>query len=227
MSTTTPARTLPLTLSEALRPATLIVGWALAAGLAAALVIVIPTAFGRIHPDALVTTALAAAGAAFGALHGAVLARLANGGGRGRPLVRFLAALATALLGIGVAALAGGGLAISAAVARAGLTSGWVLLAVGILGSLAVVGWSSVAGWRAFESAYHRWPEHRLGARLLIGAFVLIVAALTLLRPVLPWTEIQVRPLALVVLAALATLWIALPAVVVGLSLARRPAIGD
>lgn len=202
--------------------AMLVASWTLAAGLAAGTLIAGFVAAGLLHPDGVIAVGVALLGSAFGAVHGVVLGRLGRAPGPGSGGWRD--GLASGLAAVVAAPAAATGslwLEVSAATAGAGSGLGWAGLIVGGLLSLGIFAWATILGWRAFERAYARWPDHRLGGLLVGGAFVLLAGAFLLLRPVLPGTALQVSPLGGIVLAALATLWVALPAVVIALRVAH------
>lgn len=208
-------------------PAALLAGsWTLAGGLAAGLIVGGFVATGRIHPDILVAVVMAGLGGMLGAVHGAVLGHLggsAHAGMRGRLAAWALSAVSVA--GATVVAVIGSvGLAMSAATARMGSVSGWAMLVAGSLAAGACIVWATVLGWRALESAYMRWPDHRLGSWLALGVFAVLAVVFALLRPVLPGTGLSLSPVGGIVLAGLATLWVALPAIILALPLAHRRA---
>jgi hypothetical protein len=204
--------------------ATMAASWSLAGGLAGGLLIVGLILIGRIHPDGLVAVVMAVLGSVFGAMHGAVLGHLgrsvgAESGRRWREWAIAALAAAGALM---VAVSAALWLSMSAVAIRAGSPSSWIILTGSGVVCLGVFLWATVLGWRALESAFARWPDHWLGSWLVFGVFMLLVGTLLLLRPALPGTGLQLTALAAVVVAALATLWIALPAIVMTLRLTHR-----
>lgn len=204
--------------------ATMAACWSLAGGLAGGLLIVGLILTGRLHPDALIAVMMAALGSLFGAVHGVVLAHLGRPllAGRSRGWREWAITLLVVAAAFVLAIAATLWLSMSAVAARAGSPSTWVILAAGIAVCLGVFVWATVLGWRALESAYARWPDHWLGSWLVFGVFMLLTGSMLLLRPVLPGTGLQITPLGAIALAAVATLWIALPAIVVALSLAHR-----
>lgn len=191
--------------------------WSLAGGIAGGMLITIFLLAGRLHPEGSVMFAgvLAAVGSVLGIIHGVVLGRISRPGD-GTPADQVLSVVVVA--GAFVLAIwIGMWLALTAVLARAGSVSGTVALVALIAGALAVVAWATVLGWQAIERAYIRWPDHRIGLRLVIGAFLVLAATALVLRPALPGTELQLSAPALVVGAALAALWIATPAIIVAL----------
>jgi hypothetical protein len=113
-------------------------------------------------------------------------------------------------------------LAISAMAATAGQFSGVLVLSVSIVVALTIFAWATLIGWRALETAYDRWPEKRLGTRLVIGASAILLAFMLMLRGPIPGTEIRLSPTAAVLLTLVAALWIVSPAVIVTLRFAVR-----
>jgi hypothetical protein len=204
--------------------ALLTVSWSLAGGLAGGLLVVLLMSVGRLHPDPLPAILMAALGSVLGAVHGAVLARL------GRPEVaqasdrrdRWLITLSFAVVACIAAVIGSGWLALSAATARAGSMVGWVMLATGGILSLGTFVWATVLGWRALEHAYARWPDHSLGSWLTVGVFLVLTGTFLVLRPAFPGTGLPVSPMGGLFLAAVATLWVALPAIIIALSFAHR-----
>jgi hypothetical protein len=202
----------------------MVASWSLAGGLAGGLLIVGFILAGRLHPDMLVAVTMATLGSIFGAVHGSILGVLARPARveRGRRWWEW------AITGVGFAAAfmiavaATLWLSLSAVAARVGAPSSWVILTAGVAVCLGVFIWATVLGWRSLESAYARWPDHGLGRWLVLGVFLLLTGVLLLLRPVLPGTGLQLSVLATIVMAAVATLWIALPAIIITLSVTRR-----
>ena len=202
--------------------------WALAGGVAGGAMITLFVLAGRMHPDAALLFAAVAAtlGSVLGAVHGAVLGRLSGPSGQdGR--TSFTDTLLNGLLvicGIIGSVLLAMWLTLGAMLARIGNLPALAGFAVALAISGVILAWGTSVGWRAMEIAYERWPEHRLGGRLLLGAFAVIATAFLALRPAIPGTELQLPVYALFALAALAALWLAAPAIVFALRLrSRRP----
>jgi hypothetical protein len=202
----------------------MVTGWSLAGGLAGGLLIVGFILAGRLHPDLLVAVTMATLGSIFGGLHGAILGVLARPARveRGRRwwewtitglgfAAAFLIAIAATLW-----------LSLIAVEARVGTPLSWVILTASVAGCLGVFIWATVLGWRSLERAYARWPDHALGSWLVLGVFILLTGVLLLLRPALPGTGLQLSVFATTAVAAIATLWIALPAIIITLSVTRR-----
>jgi hypothetical protein len=202
--------------------------WCLAGGVAGGLLVPLLYAAGRLHPVGLpaVAAVLAVCGAVLGATHGVILGVLSRPTGeapaRWWPGVVFAViytagAFAMAMLLSVWIATSTVVAATSNPLAAAGL-AGAVLVATGSLA------WASVLGWRAFEVAYARWPQRRLGTGLITGSFMVLLLGGLAMRPALPGRPSDLSLVGAVLLAALATLWVAAPAVVLGLRRrARRP----
>jgi hypothetical protein len=205
-----------------------VAAWAVAGAVAGGLLVTGLLLAGRVRPESILilTAILAAGGGALGLLHGTILGYL---GRPAEPEARTtLGDIALAsLLGIGAYAL---GVALAlwltlvAVMARAGSPVAWAILALATAGCLALLVWASFLGWHVMENAYARWPEHRLGSWLVGGTFVTIAALFLALRPAVPVLQVRLSAGAFLVVAALATLWIAAPVVFVALRLAHRRA---
>lgn len=199
--------------------------WTLAGGTAGGLLGAGIALLGRIHPDALMllTGFFALGGSLLGTTHGAVLGYL---GRPAQPVHDATTPRAAAPLAITFAFVAAlliaSLLMVGATLVRVGSPTGWVALIVALPVAFAALGWATVLGWHALEHAYTRWPDHRIGSLLMFGVFVVLLAACLGLRPVVPGTAMQLSALGCVLFAALATFWIAAPAVIVGLRLLHR-----
>jgi hypothetical protein len=199
--------------------------WALAGGAAGGVLVAALVLAGRMHPDgsANVAMLLATVGGMLGVVHGAVLGYLGRhagteGGAEVQPRLRdriFAATFAGSALVAAVAIAVW--TVMSAVLARSGSTWGWLALAAGGALTLAIAAWATLLGWESLETAYEEWPEHRLGALLLGGTFALLSAVLLALRPAIPGTEVQLAPIGWIAVAALATIWIATPVIVLAL----------
>lgn len=205
--------------------ATVTGSWALAGGAAGGLATAGLLLLGRVHPDALLLTAalLATLGSVLGMVHGAVLGYL------GRPDrsagdTRFpaLAVSVAALSAFTAALILAVWLAIAVLAGRAGQPAGWLIGMVALPLAVGSLVWATMLGWYAIENAYTRWPDHRIGSYLIIGAFMVLLGAFLALRPVIPGTRLQLSTPAGMVAAALAALWLAAPAIYFGLRLIHR-----
>jgi hypothetical protein len=199
--------------------ATVAASWALAGGTAGGLLVAGFVMAGRLHPDSamIVTAVLASLGGVLGTLHGAVLGHIA----RARILPYTWPELTVGVLatggGIVLANVLSQWLVLGSLLARAGNRTGWAFLATLVPVCFGVLLWATILGWHKLGAAYTRWPDHRLGTWLVAGVFVLISTVFVTLRPAVPGTELQLSWWATLLLAAVATLWIAAPAVIAGL----------
>jgi hypothetical protein len=196
--------------------ASLAAAWAAAGGTAGGALVSLLLLAGRMHPGGSATAALllSVAGGCLGLVHGAILARLCwrdAGPTRRRDRVAATAVAAAALLG---AALLSVWLTAGAVLARSGRMWGWVALLAGGLAASAVGLLATHLGWVALERSWTRWRERRLGSLLVVGAFVVTAATLLLLEPALPGGRTALTRFGWLAVAALATLWIATPLVI-------------
>jgi hypothetical protein len=156
-------------------------------------------------------------------VHGAVLGYL----GRPAPFAgdkRFpaLAVSIAAMSAFTAAMILAVWLSIAALAGRAGQPAGWLIGMVALPLAVGSLVWATMLGWYAIENAYARWPDHRIGSYLIVGAFAVLLTAFLALRPVLPGTRLQLSTAAGMVAAALAALWLAAPAIFFGLRLIHR-----
>jgi hypothetical protein len=195
--------------------------WSAAGALAGGLIVAGFLAAGRLHPEGAVLAALvlATAGGLLGVVHGAILGHL------GRPAEtdhavswadRALALLAAAAALFG-AVLLTIWLVLSAVLTRTGSAWGGLALLIGSAIAAGVLVWATLLGWRSLEAAYERWPDHRLGTLLGVGAFAIISLVLLALRPAIPGTGIQLPAVGWIVVAAIATVWLAAPVIIMAL----------
>lgn len=205
--------------------ASMTISWSMAGGIAAGVLIAALVFTSRLHSMGVVplTAIVALIGSMLGSVHGAVLGYLGRASLDSRLGLRYWALVAA--LGCSGAALAvpfAIWLAIGAMTAASGAASGAVGLFIAIPITLIIFAWATMNGWDAFEIAYSRWPQKRLGTLLVVGAFLVLSAFMLILRGAIPGTEIQLSPVAAFVLVAIAVLWIVSPVVIVALSIAGR-----
>jgi hypothetical protein len=208
------------------RPAHVAAAWAAAGGSAAGVLLAALLLLGRLHPDGSVFFAvvLAVTGSVLGLVHGAILGYLGRGeaGGPVRGLLdRGYGAVTIVMALLGSWALAIW-LVMSAVLLRSGSVWGWPALLAGGAAAAAAAGWATLVGWRSLEAAYTAWPDHRIGSGLAGGSFLVLCLALFGVRPAIPGTSLELPLVAWVLIAAIATIWIAMPAIVVALRAARR-----
>jgi hypothetical protein len=120
------------------------------------------------------------------------------------------------------------GLAIMIALSPAFASSRrWDLLGAAALAWMAggaVALWAAYEGWRRTRRIFARWPEHRSGTLILIGVLALLLIRFYADHPTILGTDLRVTGAGAFVLALGATLWIALPVVVLILRLIQRGA---
>jgi hypothetical protein len=196
--------------------------WSLAGGVAGGLVMTIPLLTGHLqpHPSLLVPAAmLVVLGSVLGVIHGAILGYLAQPTADSGRIRWGDAAFAFAITAVAFALsmLVSMWLVLGALLARDGRLLGWVALAAAGGAAVASLAWATVLGWRSLEHAYTQWPDHRLGSGLVFGAFVLLAASLLMLRPAIPRSGVQLSAVAAIVVAAVATVWVAAPAIILTL----------
>jgi hypothetical protein len=167
---------------------------------------------------------LASAGSALGLVHGAVVGHLGRHAGPDAELhnTSRLFGVACALTGVAASIALSGWLALSAVLVRAGSLWGWPALLAGGAAALGAAAWATVLGWRSLDCAYHEWPRHTLGAALGAGSFLVICATVLLLQPALPGTRLQFSVAGWITVSALATIWIAMPAIILAMRWAPR-----
>lgn len=205
--------------------ANMTISWSMAGGIAAGVLIAALVFTSRLHSMGLipVTAIVALTGSMLGSVHGAVLGHLGRAEPNARLSLRHWAlVLALACSGAAFAVPFAIWLAVGAMAAASGESSGTVGLLIAIPLTLMIFAWATMNGWDAFEVAYSRWPQKRLGTLLVAGAFAVLSAFMLLLRGAIPGTEIRLSPAAALMLVAIAVLWIVSPAVIVALSIAGR-----
>jgi hypothetical protein len=200
--------------------------WAVAGGAAGGSLVAALLLAGRLHASdsVLIAMLLASAGSALGLVHGAVVGYLGRHAGPDAELHKpsRLFGVACAVTGVVASIALSGWLALSAVLVRAGSLWGWPALLAGGATVLVAAAWATVLGWRSLDCAYHEWPRHTLGAALVGGSFLVICATLLLLRPALPGTRLQFSVAGFIMVSALATIWIAMPAIILALRWAPR-----
>jgi hypothetical protein len=201
--------------------AQLAVVWTAAGGAAAGGLVPVLLLTGRMYTDAatIVALLLVTGGGILGAVHGAVLGYVGRHAGtevviRRRDRVwSILAALAALATAAGLTQW----LLMSSVLIRAGRAWAWLPLLAGVAVAAGIGTLATVLGWRSFERAYLEWPQHRLGARLLAGSFTLLCLSFLALQPAVPGTGVQLPAIGWIMVAALATIWLAAPAVIIAL----------
>jgi hypothetical protein len=204
---------------------TLAAAWTLAGGIAGGGFVTALLLAGALHPETalLITTIFALLGSMLGGIHGAVIGHI------GHPDVEDMNTtwadrVFTVAVAVGAAVLAlltAAWLAMAAVLARNGSIAGWAALMIGAAAASAALLWATVLGWHALENAYARWPRRRLGVMLVAGAFVFTAGALLLTGPLVPDAQLHIRFIATLAIAALTTIWVATPAVILALRFTR------
>lgn len=201
--------------------------WGMAGGLVAGGILVAAvTLGGRISSSSIpvVSTVLFALGGAAGLVHGSLLGWLAHGQSHPpREVARWFGTALLLFIPGGVAAwiaslwigLTAASLQIERPMVIGGVVLGW---AVG----LAMTGWAIVEGVGSLRTIFRRRPRHRWAALAASGVFGLLVAAFHVLRPSIPFTDIRVAGFGGVLVALVASIWIALPVAVMALELLGR-----
>jgi hypothetical protein len=197
-----------------------VVSWTTAGGVAAGGLLLGLTALGspeeaqELLPLAPVLFLL---GAAAGLVHGGVLAYV------GRPaavpgraaLARIGISVPVAIIALLVAWVAAAWISLTSAVLTLHAWRTAVVTGLGWIAGTAVCCWAAVEGWHALERAFARWPESRPGTLLLSGALAILALALVVYRPPLGSSQLHLTGFGALLLAFVATLWIATPVVVV------------
>jgi len=103
-----------------------------------------------------------------------------------------------------------------------GSSTSYFIVGAGWLGGAVILTVAGVQGFRALQSAYARWPEWRLGTALVAASFAALLIVFLADRPELWGLRMRVTPVGAVLMAAVATTWIAGPVITVGLILLRK-----
>lgn len=209
--------------------ATIAGSWTLAGGIAGGLLTAVLILTGRMHPDPLTSGFLSVGGAMLGALHGVVLGYIGHcddetdlpPGARHVRFPRLMTALAAAGAFAGAVVMTTW-LGLASVAARAGDPAGWGGLALAFPVVATSMAWATLLGWYALENAYARWPDHRVGSLLILGAFAVLITLFVAFDRTVPGTQLHLTRLAGALLALLITLWLAAPAIYFGLRLWHR-----
>jgi hypothetical protein len=216
-------------LAESLSPrftwsASLAAAWAAAGGTAGGALIAVLLLAGRMHSGGSATSALLLSliGGCLGLIHGAMLGRLSSAGEPPSGYATRAVGVGAGVAALLVAAALSLWLAASAVLARSGRLWGWVALLAGAAVAIALAVLATRLGWIALGRAWGEWQERRLGTLLVAGAFAVLATVLLVLEPALPGVRGSLTTLGWLIVAALATLWVATPLVVVTLRTAFR-----
>jgi hypothetical protein len=161
-------------------------------------------------------------GAALGFAHGCVLAVIGRplSVSRRRALLRGLGGGALALPLVAAGWVVTAGMSLTAALLDEFRWATLLLCAGAWCFGLALCVWAGVEGVRALQRALERWPERRLGSMITGSILVLVSGLLVSHPPELAGTSVRVTGFGAFALAAVITLWVALPLVVLVLRLA-------
>jgi hypothetical protein len=207
---------------------TLAAAWALAGGVAGGAFVAVLVLTGTLHPETalLMTAMFGSLGSVLGCVHGAVLGHIGRpDDDSGTTWIESVLTVSAVAGAAGLSLLIAAWLAMAAVLTRAGTWPGRLGLLIGVVMAAAALLWASVLGWYALERAYARWPRRRLGALLVVGAFVVIAGALLFVRPIVPGAQLKIQFVAAMAVAALTTVWLATPGVILALRMtdtARR-----
>lgn len=203
------------------------VGWTTAGGIAVGgLLVALMTLSGRLsgHGVFMTSSGLFVVGALLGLVHGLVLGFLGRPAGMTRQrAVRDLGlGVVYTAIALPFAWIVAIWMALTLAASYTGNAAPLVGVALGWLAGVTVVALAAVAGWRALRNAYARWPERRLGTLLVGSTFAALLVLFLADRPEIWGLRLRVTETGAVLLAALATLWLAGPMITLALRLTER-----
>lgn len=212
---------------EAAQCARVVLSWTAAGGITAGGVLIGVAALGApemarsLLPLAPVLFVIGAAG---GLLHGCILAFLGRppDAAPGNVLTALAIAAVLSVPALVVAWVAAAWISLTFAALAIRTPSTILLVSVGWLVGAAVCYWAAVEGVRAFRCAFSRWPESRPGTLLLAGAGAIFATVFVGYQPQIWWTDVRVTGIGAVILALVATVWIALPVIVLLLHYLHR-----
>jgi len=216
---------------DALRrsPGRILVSWSMGGGVVGGgLLVAAMTLSNQLSSSALpeLSLLLFSLGAGAGIAHGGLLGYLCRDPARTR--VEVLGVLVRSLLwaipGMVVSLAAAFWISLTAAVLRGPdlgvATVGGIFLAWVI--GLSVCGWAAWEGGRGMIAAWQRWPDLRIASIVISVVFAVLATVFVTSHPQIWWTDVRVTGAGALILALGATIWIALPVVVAGLSLMHR-----
>lgn len=213
------------------RPCRIVLSWGMAGGLVAGGFLVAATTLARRESGSQLQSMIVllfGLGAAAGMTHGALLAYLARARTRSRAdvlrdLVRSLTWTTLGLIVSGVAAL---WISLTAAIVTAPDARLLPSLGIGLawLYGVGICGWAAWEGLQGLRAAYLRWPQSRTVSILLSLTFAALLTGFLATRPEIWFTDLRVNGLGATILAFGASVWIALPVAIAGITLveARR-----
>jgi hypothetical protein len=203
------------------------VSWAAAGGiLVGGFLVAAMTLTGKLsgHALLLTSTGLFVVGAVLGYVHGAVLGWMGRPASedRRKSLGGLAMSAAYAVPALLLSWLISGWIAMTAVALYAGRMPALIGCGVAWLIGLAVVALSAENGWEALRGAYASWSNARVGTLLVAATFGGLLAVFLAERPMLWGLPLRVTPVGAVLLAAMATLWLAGPIVTLGLAALDR-----
>jgi len=207
-------------LGEAASCARIVVSWTMTGGVAAGGLLIGMTALGSPEEARVLlplSPVLFVLGAAAGLVHGSALAYV------GRPLstsgrtatASILLSFIVVIPALLAAWVAAAWISLTSAVLTLGRPTTTIVTSLGWLVGIAVCCWAAIEGWHGFERAFTRWPESRPGALLISGALAVLALTFVMHRPPIGHTELRLTGFGAVILAFVATIWIATPVVIV------------
>lgn len=212
---------------HAARSTRVVVSWAVAGGIMAGGVLVGVAALGS--PEAArillpMSPVLFLIGAAGGLVHGSVLAYVGRPGraSTSQALAAILTGVLLAVPALAVAWVATAWISLTSVAAVLHVWSTTALAVAGWAAGAAACSWAAVEGWEAFCDAFCRWPESRPGALLLLAAAAVFAVLVVGFHPELWMTGFRVTGVGAMLLTLVATVWIALPIIVVLLHYLHR-----
>jgi hypothetical protein len=200
----------------------LVLSWTVAGGVAGGGILVgALTIAGVLEPGVqlLAAPVLFIAGAVLGLLHGGALALvgrpscLTRRGAFGQALIA--GAISVPLLALGWVVTAS--ISLTAALMTEMRASWLVFAAGGWAIGLVLCGWAAVEGLGALRIAFGRWPQGRAGSVLLTTILGATIALFAHVHPPILGTGLRLNGLGAIALALATTVWVALPAVWLGL----------
>jgi hypothetical protein len=198
------------------------IAWSAAGGIALGGVLVaVMTLSGRLSGLGLFITAsgLFLIGAVLGLVHALVLGYLGRPAGlapaaAARDLGRSALYVLVALPFAWIVAL---WIALSMPAMYLGRTGALVAVGLAWAAGTGVLAAAGVAGWRMLRNAYARWPERRVGTVLVATTFAALLVLFQADRPEIWGLQLRLNATGAVLLAVVATLWIAGPVVTLAL----------
>lgn len=214
-------------IGRAARSTRVVVSWTVAGGVTGGGLLVGIAALGT--PEAArgllpLSPVLFIVGALGGLIHGSLLGYVGrpDGADTSTTLAAILSGVILAIPALTVAWVATAWISLTFVVVTLHAWSTTLLAAAGWAVGVTACCWAAVEGWEAFCSAFCRWPESRPGAWLLVVAAALFGVLFVGYHPEIWLTDFRVTGAAAVILSLVATVWIALPIIVVLLHYLHR-----